>query len=144
MGITGAEEAGELLVAVVVESLLSLGEEASAPVERVGLAAPMPEGLVLHPSPALVELGVGELDHMERIGDQGGIGHHDLEHASIGAREVERAELDALQECRRPLSQPGHGLGAAPTRDDVEELTGTDVDDLGGEVLAVVGTDPAP
>ena len=40
------------------------------------------------------------------------------------------------------LGQPAHGLGAAPTRDDVEELAGPDIDDLGGEVLAVKGTDP--
>ena len=126
----------------VTEPLLGFGEKAPAAVERIGLATPVPEGLVLHPASALVELGVGELDEVEGIGDQGGPGHHDLEHPPVGAREVEGAVLDAFTKRARLFGQPGDGLGTAATRDDVEELAGSDVDDLGGEVLAVRGTGP--
>jgi hypothetical protein len=74
---------------------------------------------------------------MERIGDQGGAGNHDLEHPSIGARQIEGAELDALAKGALSFGQPGDGLSTAATRDDVEELTGSHIDDLGGEVLTV-------
>ena len=124
VGIAGPKQPRELLVALVVEALLGLGQQAPAPIEGIGLAAPVAERLVLHPPAALVELGVGELGDVEGIGDQGGVGHHDLEDASIGAGQVEGAELDALTERRRLLGQPGHGLGTASTRDDVEELAG--------------------
>jgi hypothetical protein len=61
VGIAGTEEAGELLVAQLVESLLGLGQQTPAPIEGIGLAAPVAEGLVLHPASVLVELGVGEV-----------------------------------------------------------------------------------
>ncbi len=38
VGISGAQQAGELLVPLLVEPLLGLCEETSAPVERIGLA----------------------------------------------------------------------------------------------------------
>jgi hypothetical protein len=34
----------------------------------------MAEGLVLHAAPALIERGVGELHHMERVSDLDGVG----------------------------------------------------------------------
>ena len=79
---------------------------------------------------------------MEGIGDQGGPGHHDLEHMPVGAGEIEGAELDAVPERSSLIRQPVHGFGTAPTRDDVEQLSGSDVDDLGREVLTVVGAEP--
>jgi hypothetical protein len=137
VGIAGPQEPGQLLVALGVEPLLRLGQQAPAPIEGIGLAAPMPEGLVLYPPAALVELGVGELRDMEGIGHQGGLGHHELEHPLVGAGEVEGAVLDAVPKGSTLLGQPGHRTCTAATRDDVQELASTDVDDLGGEVLSV-------
>jgi hypothetical protein len=56
LGIAGTKEVGEPLVVFVVEPLLGLGQQAPAAIEGIGLAAPMTEGLVLHPASALVEL----------------------------------------------------------------------------------------
>ena len=83
--VTGAKQAEQLPPALVVEALVGLGEQPATAIERVGLAAPVAEGLVLHPPPALVELVVGELHHMERIGDLGGTRHHRVEDRPIRA-----------------------------------------------------------
>ncbi len=45
---------------IVVGAFVGLGEQASAPVERVGLMAPATEGLLPDSSTDLVELGVGQ------------------------------------------------------------------------------------
>jgi len=66
---------------------------------------------------------------VEGIGDQGGIAHHDLEHepVSTGSGQIKGAELDALTEGSRLLSQAAYGVGTPATGDDVEELAGSDV-----------------
>ena len=43
MGITGPQEAGQLLVSIVVESLLRLGQQAPAPIEGIGLVTTVSE-----------------------------------------------------------------------------------------------------
>ena len=58
-GITGLEQPVQSLVASVVEAFVCLGQQAAGPIQRVVLAAPMPQGLVLDPTAALIELRVG-------------------------------------------------------------------------------------
>lgn len=60
-------------MAAFVETFSAGEQHLADPVERVVLAAPMAEGLVLHPAAALVELGVGVLDDVEWIGDLGDV-----------------------------------------------------------------------
>jgi hypothetical protein len=60
-GVTGVEEPAELGVVGVVESFVGDGHQFADPVERVGLAASMPAGLVLHAPAGLVEHEVGEV-----------------------------------------------------------------------------------
>ena len=59
VGITGPQEAGQLLVSLLVQPLLRLGQQAPAPVEGIRLVTTVTERLVLDSTPALVELGVG-------------------------------------------------------------------------------------
>ena len=124
-----------------LEAFVGLGEQPPAPIEGIGLSAAVAHGLVLHPPAALVELGVGELAHMEGIGHLGGVGHHVVEDRPIGTGQIEggpaRPVSPLLPLCLQPLRRPL----AAATRDDVEELAGLDVDDLGRELLAVKGPD---
>jgi hypothetical protein len=74
--ITGVEQPEQSAAAVVVEAFIGSCEEPSAAVERIVLAAAVTEGVVLHPPAALIQLGVGQTDHMERIGHLGGVGEH--------------------------------------------------------------------
>jgi hypothetical protein len=53
---------------------VALGEQSAAPIERVIFAAPVAEGLVLHPPSALVDAAVGHLDHVEGIRALGRVG----------------------------------------------------------------------
>ena len=76
MRITGPQETHEFLFAALAQSLFGFGQETTAPVERVSLVVPVSHGLVLHPATALVELGVGELDHMKWTGHLDGARHH--------------------------------------------------------------------
>ena len=54
--IAGPEQACQLLVTLLVEALLGLGQQAPTAVEGIGLPAPVTEGLVLDPATALVDL----------------------------------------------------------------------------------------
>ena len=100
-GVAGFEQAEQLGAAALVETFVGLGQQATAAVERVGLAAAMAERLVLHPAAHLVELGVGQLDEMERIGDLGGVGQHRVEHRPIRPGQIERRPLDRGPATRR-------------------------------------------
>src|ERR1035437_4378002 len=142
LGVSGAQQAEQLLPAVVGETFVGLGEEPPASVERIGLVTSVAHGLVLYPASAFVELGVGQLDHVKWIGHLGDIGNHGRERLAIGTGEVERGVADLVPPWLPLFGQPSHGTCAAATRDDVEELTTTDVDDLGGELLAVPFADP--
>src|SRR3546814_15447062 len=61
----------------------------------------MPERLVLHPAPALVELLVGQLGEVERISDLANMAEAFVEDLAVRARHVEHTPTD------RPL----HGIG---------------------------------
>ena len=74
LGVAGLEEAEQLRVARLVEAFVALGEQPPAPVERVVLVAAVAEGLLLDPAAHVVEAGVGQLDHVERVRDLGGVG----------------------------------------------------------------------
>lgn len=56
LGVTGLEEPDELRLALFVETLVGLGEQPAAPIERVVLPAPVAEGVVLDAPGTLVDL----------------------------------------------------------------------------------------
>src|ERR1019366_3061713 len=131
------EETEQLGAALVVESLVGLGEQASAPIERVVFSSSVPEHLVLHTAAPLVELGVGELDQVKWVRDQGRLRQHRLEHRSIGTREITRREADLAKPRLAALCQPQRGLLARAALDDVEQLSVLHVDDRCREVPLV-------
>jgi len=47
LGIAGGQKPEELGAALVVEAFVGLGEEPADPIQRIGLAAPVSDGLVL-------------------------------------------------------------------------------------------------
>ncbi len=59
--VAGIEQATEAGLAAFVEAFMGLGEQAAAPIQRVGLAAPVAEGLVLNSTADLVEALVGQV-----------------------------------------------------------------------------------
>ncbi|MCU1490194.1 MAG: hypothetical protein JWM85_1599 [Acidimicrobiaceae bacterium] len=135
--VAGAQQPKQLRPTVLIQALVGLGEQSPAAIERVGLSAPVAERLVLHTAPALVQLLVRELHDMKGIGHLDGVGNNGVEHRPIGAREVERRELDPVKEGLTLALEPGFRRFAAPAGNDVEELATTDVDDRCREVLTV-------
>ena len=80
VGIAGPQQPHQLLSTLDVQTLLGLGQEPPTAIERIGLPTAMTEGLVLHPAPALVELGVGRADlrwngvrHLDGVGEHEGV-----------------------------------------------------------------------
>jgi hypothetical protein len=72
--VTSIEQPAQFHVGPVGEALVTHCEQPAGPVERIGLVAPMTERVLLDAAAGLVELGVRQLHHVERIGDLGGVG----------------------------------------------------------------------
>jgi hypothetical protein len=106
-GVPGAQQTEQLLLADVVEALLGSGQQSPTPIERIGLATSVPQGLVLDTPPTLIQLGVGLLHDVKRIGHLGGVRDDGVEHGAIGAREIERRETDLRQLLLTAGLEPG-------------------------------------
>ncbi len=117
------------------ESFAGHGEAPAGSVERIVLAASMPEGVVLHAASGLVERGVGELDDVERVGDLDGVGQHRVEHRAIGVGQVERRPLHGGAPVVAAGGEPATRFAAVPAWHNVEELPAAHVDDLRRPVL---------
>ena len=77
MGVTGVEEAQQPGAAMAVEAFVGLGQQPPAAVQRICFVAPVADRLVLDPPAALVQFGVGQLVHVERViwrGEDYGVG----------------------------------------------------------------------
>ena len=143
VGVVGVEQAAQFRVSGGVEAFVGDRHQLADPVERVGLAAPVAERVVLHAATGLVEHEVGELHHMERICDLDGVREHRVEHRPIRPGQIEGCPLDRLTPCGGPLAEPGARRCGVTTRDDVEELSAGDVNDLGRPHAMAESAEPA-
>gem|GEM_PF-1565538 len=140
--VAGLEEAQQLRASLVVDAFISLGEQPAAPIQRVGLVASVTEGVVLHPSPALIQLLVRELHHMERVRDLNRVRQHRVEHQPVRAPQVEGCELDPITPLLRSLLEPLARPRSVATLDHVEQLASAGADDLGRPRLGAPRSDP--
>ena len=118
-------------MAVDTEALAGHDETSPTAVERVGLAAPMTERLVLHPASTLIQHLVGEAHDVERVRDLDGVREHRVEHRLVGRREIQRRPCDPGPPRLRSGGEPGGRPRRVAPGDDVEELPAAHVDDLG-------------
>ena len=91
------------------------------------------EHLILDPTPALVDRLVGKLHQMEGVGDLVDPGQGRFNDLAVGTREVEGGLGHVEAPVADSLLQPGDWLVAVATRNDVEQLTASDIHDRGGE-----------
>jgi len=129
--VAGGEQAGEPLAAVAGEAFVGHLQHPPAAVERIIFAAAVAEGLVLHPTPALIQRRVGDAYDVEGVGDLHGGGEHRVEHGSIRVRQIQRGPPDPVPPRLGTGGEPGARASAVASRDDVEELSALHVDDLG-------------
>ena len=89
----------------------------------------MADRLVLHPSAALIELRVGQLHDVERVGDLDGVGEHRVEHRPVRAGQIQVAQAIVRPPRVGAGGQPPARLGAVAARHHVQQHAGVDVDD---------------
>ena len=140
--IASAEQAEQLVVLDVGEALAGDRQPAPGTPQRIVTAAAMSEGLVLHPTPTLIESGVGKLHDVEWIRDLDGVREHRVEHRPIGGRQIERRPLDPSSPLVTAFGQPSARPCSVPAWDDIEELPSADIDDLSRPQPGSVSADP--
>lgn len=91
-GVTGFEQSHQLRLSALIEVLMRFGQQASGAVERIVLAAPMTHRLVLDSAAALVELGGGVADEVERVGDLDGVGQAVVVDLAVGPGHVQHTQ----------------------------------------------------
>ncbi len=74
---------------------------------------------------------------MKWVGDLDGVGQHCVEHLAVRAGQIQRRPLDAVPPLLGALSEPLDRALAGPSFNDIKELTGFHVDDLGGVAAGV-------
>ncbi len=79
-----ARKSEQLIPSLFIQALISFYEQFPAAVEGITLVATPSHGLVLHPSAALIELGICPFDYMERISHLYGVGKRLIEHCTVG------------------------------------------------------------
>ena len=112
VGVAGVEQAQQPGPSLVVEAFVGPGQQTPGPIQRVDLAAPMAQSVVLHPASDFVETLVGQPHQMERVGDLDGVGQHRVEHGPIRPAQVHGHEIDVGQPALTPAGQPGRGSSA--------------------------------
>jgi hypothetical protein len=101
---------------------MGLGQQPPGSIQGVVFAAPMAHRFVLDAASALVELGVGQTDQVERVGHLGDVGEGVVEGLAIGAGQVQHPEPDRLTPARRSGLEPAAWPGRAATGHNVEDL----------------------
>jgi hypothetical protein len=82
--ITRTEQSDKALLAVLGELFRGHRQASPDPVQRVVLQPAMPCRVLLNPSSAFIEGGVGHHHDVEWIGDLDGVGEHRVEHRPVG------------------------------------------------------------
>ncbi len=143
VGVAGFEQTEQLLAALLVEAFIGLGEKSATSVERVVLVAAVAEGLVLDAAAYLVELRVGELHEVERIGDLGGGREHRVEREAPRARQVQHRPPDRVEPRFGSPHQPFEEASGRAALDHVEELAPSHVHDRGRPRLGPPPSQPS-
>jgi hypothetical protein len=132
VGVPGVEQAPQPDASLLGDVLRRGDEQLAGPVEGVVFVAAVSQCLVLDSAPYLVEGSVGQPDDVEGVRDLGGVGYRGVERGPIRAREVQHAPADLLEPPVGAAHQAPCGRFGVSTRDYVQQLAPTDVDDAGG------------
>ncbi len=101
-------------------------------IQRVVLAAPMAEGLVLDPAADLVEAAVGDPHDMERVGDPAGVVEVRGQPGPERLGQVGGHHLDPRQPARVGVGGPSPQVGGRVALDHVDHDVPLEVDQAGG------------
>lgn len=107
------EQAAAALTGVIDEAFVGRDQHPAGAVQRVVLAAPVSEGLVLDAAVGL-EPFVGDADDVERVCDLDSLGQHGVGDGAVGARQVERDVADMVDPAVGAFGELAHA--GAPSR----------------------------
>ncbi len=126
------QEAEQLLVALLIETLVAHREQPPRPIERIFLVASMSEGVLLDPAAHVIVAGVRELDQLERVRDLHGVGQRVVERLAIRTRQIQRSPLDAIPPRLVAVLEPARRRLRAAPLDHIDQLRPRgDIDDRG-------------
>jgi hypothetical protein len=120
--VAGFEEPEELRLALVVEAFVALGEQASRSVEGVVSVTACPRVSCWTRRRTVIELGVGQLDHVERVGDLDRVRHRVVEGLAVGPGQIQRGEGDAVSPGLGARVDPRRGALGGAALHDIEQL----------------------
>ncbi|MPM79463.1 hypothetical protein SDC9_126497 [bioreactor metagenome] len=125
VGLVAVDSGGEPGVLLVGEVLRSCPQDRRDPLQRIPLAAPVPQGGLLDTSTDLVDDLGPELHDVESVQDGGRVGEVVIDRCLVAAERVQRRDTDPFAEVVATGGEPvGVGL-LRPSRDQVEQ-TGVD------------------
>ena len=103
MGVADAQAQQHPVAALVVEALGAGQQQLADAIERIDLAAPVAERLVLDPATDLVQAPVADPHDMERVGDAGGVVESGRQPGSERLGQIGGHHLDAGDQFRSAL-----------------------------------------
>jgi hypothetical protein len=128
----------------LVEAFAAGQEQLADPIERIGLAAPVVECLLLDAPANRVDATVPDAHHMKRVRHAGGVGQVRVQAGPVRLGQICRHHTDPVQPCPVLAGAPSPHVSSAVALDHVDEDAGVQVDQPGGVQRGVgpVGSQP--
>ena len=140
VGISGGEELEHPCQAIVAQAFVSGEEHAPAAVERITLAAAVAELFLLHPTAAVIDRRVRQLDRMEVVHHPDRVRQVRVECLAVAGGRIQGCERDLVAPVDTAFNEPGAQHVGGSALDDVEQAVAVQVDDLGREHRAMSGS----
>ena len=127
----------------VGQSLPASGHQPTGLEQRILLASPVAQALLLGPTPDVVDHRVGQLDAMETVHGDDGVGQEGEDPVEVAPVGIDGDGLDVASPGRRALGEPVAHVVSVAAPDDVEEPPSEYVDEAGDVegVVLTVGTE---
>ncbi len=128
-GVPGAEQAPQLGAARLVEALFGQSQQLAAAIERVTLASPVVQRLVLGPPAGGVHAAGAHGHHVEGVGHGGGVGKMMAQRGPEGLVQVTDRDAHGVPPLLGSLGQPSVQVRGLAALDQVDGTAGLDVAD---------------
>ncbi len=129
--VPGGQAGGDADSASLTEALGTHQQQAADAIERIALASPVAEHLLLHPAPHVVHGGVGQANGVEVVQHHGGVAELGEQAVGVAPERIEGDHVDVGPPVLVPLRQPGLDHRTAAAQGDVEQPSPVEVDEAG-------------
>jgi hypothetical protein len=137
-GVAGVEPGLNASPPSLGQPFVSDEQLAADPVQRLTLASPVAEGVLLHPAADLVQGGVAQSHGVEVIDDQLGVGQPLGQAPGVAGVGIQGDGVDGGQPRRRPGDEPPGNPLRSTAFDHIEEPVAVQVDEAGHQQRRVL------